>query len=83
MSEGTLVDDARGVRRWPLAGLLGADLIGFHTYAYQRHFLASLLHVDGVETDLDRVWTGSREVRLGTFPMGIDVASFARAAAFR
>ena len=42
-------------RRQILRGLLGADLIGFHTFAYMRHFLASLLHVEGVEADIDRV----------------------------
>ena len=38
-------------RREILHGLLGADLVGFHTFAYLRHFVASLLHVDGVEAD--------------------------------
>ena len=63
-------------RREVLDGLLGADLIGFHTFAYLRHFVASLLHVEGVETDIDRVRVGDREVMLGAFPMGIDAASF-------
>ena len=63
-------------RREILAGLLGADLLGFHTFAYLRHFLASLLHVEGVEVDVDRVVIGDREVRLGVFPMGIDAARF-------
>ena len=64
-------------RREVLDGLLGADLIGFHTYSYLRHFVASLLHVEGVETDIDRVLIGDREVRLGAFPMGIDATGFA------
>jgi trehalose 6-phosphate synthase/phosphatase len=59
-----------------LRGLLGADLIGFHTFAYMRHFLASLLHIDGVEADIDRVRIGKRDVKLGVFPMGIDAAQF-------
>ena len=63
-----------------LAGLLGADLIGFHTFAYMRHFMASLLHVDGVEVDFDRVVVGDREVQLGVFPMGVDAATFERLA---
>ena len=42
-------------RREILSGLLGADLVGFHTFAYLRHFAASLLHVDGVEGDVLRV----------------------------
>jgi trehalose 6-phosphate synthase/phosphatase len=64
-----------------LQGLLGADLLGFHTFAYMRHFVTSLLHVDGVEADIDSVRTGDREVRLGVFPMGIDAARFAELAA--
>jgi trehalose 6-phosphate synthase/phosphatase len=68
-------------RRDILNGLLGADLIGFHTFAYMRHFMTSLLHVDGVEAEIDRVRTGDREVKLGVFPMGVDAAAFADLAA--
>ncbi len=64
-----------------LHGLLGADLLGFHTFSYLRHFVASLLHVEGVETDIDRVRVDEREVHLGVFPMGIDTAGFAARAA--
>jgi trehalose 6-phosphate synthase/phosphatase len=64
-----------------LNGLLGADLVGFHTFAYMRHFVTSLLHVDGIEPDIDRVRTGDREVRLGVFPMGVDAAAFSDLAA--
>ncbi len=63
-------------RREILHGLLGADLIGFHTFGYLRHFMTSLLHVDGVESDVDRVRVGDREVTVGAFPMGVDAASF-------
>ena len=64
-----------------LKGLLGADLVGFHTFAYMRHFVTSLLHVDGIEADIDRVRTGDREVKLGVFPMGVDAAAFSDLAA--
>jgi trehalose 6-phosphate synthase/phosphatase len=57
-------------------GLLGADLIGFHTPAYVRHFASTVLRVRGVEVDVDRVHVGARAVRLGVFPMGIDTAAF-------
>jgi trehalose 6-phosphate synthase/phosphatase len=59
-----------------LEGLLGADLIGFHTAAYMRHFASSALQVLGVGTDLDRLTWAHRPVRLGVFPMGIDAAAF-------
>ncbi|MEZ5418893.1 MAG: bifunctional alpha,alpha-trehalose-phosphate synthase (UDP-forming)/trehalose-phosphatase [Vicinamibacterales bacterium] len=68
-------------RREVLRGLLGADLIGFHTFAYLRHFVSSLLHVEGVEADIDRVKVEGRLARLGVFPMGVDAPAFdARAA---
>jgi trehalose 6-phosphate synthase/phosphatase len=63
-------------RRQILHGLLGADLLGFHTFAYLRHFVASLVHVDGIETDIDRVQVGPRTVRLGVFPMSVDSEAF-------
>lgn len=66
-------------RRQILTGLLGSDLIGFHTFAYLRHFLASLLHVEGVEPDIDRVRLGEHEVHLGVFPMGIETGRFSAA----
>ena len=59
-----------------LHGLLGADLVGFHTFSYMGHLMASLLHVEGVEPDIDRVRVGDRDVHLGVFPMGIDAARF-------
>ena len=64
-------------RREILHGLLGADLLGFHTFSYLRHFVTSLLHVEGVETQVDRVRVDERDVHLGVFPMGIDSARFA------
>ena len=63
-------------RREILHGLLGADLLGFHTFAYLRHFVATLLHVEGLEADIDRVKLVDRELKLGVFPMGIDAVRF-------
>ncbi|HEX3702144.1 MAG TPA: bifunctional alpha,alpha-trehalose-phosphate synthase (UDP-forming)/trehalose-phosphatase [Vicinamibacterales bacterium] len=63
-------------RRDILEGLLGADLIGFHTYSYVQHFAAALSDVSGTEPEDDRVWVDDRPVRLGVFPMGIDATAF-------
>jgi trehalose 6-phosphate synthase/phosphatase len=63
-----------------LEGLLGADLIGFHTPSYLRHFASTLLRVLGIAPEGDRVRIGTREVRLGAFPMGIDAKRFSAAA---
>jgi trehalose 6-phosphate synthase/phosphatase len=64
-----------------LRGLLGADLIGFHTASYRRHFTSSVLRMLGIGAELDTLHAGDRRVRLGVFPMGVDVASFAALAA--
>jgi len=63
-------------RREILLGMLGADLVGFHTHAYQRHFLSSVLRLLGVESKLDAVPHEGRVVRIGAFPISIDTADF-------
>jgi len=68
-------------RRALLAGLLGSDLVGFHTFSYQQHFAASVGELIGGEPDEDGVWLDDRRIRFGVFPMGIDTASFASLAA--
>jgi trehalose 6-phosphate synthase/phosphatase len=64
-----------------LEGVLGADLVGFHTPAYLRHFATSLTDILGHSVEIDRVQLPGREVRLGVFPMGVDARSFAEIAA--
>ncbi|HEX7624852.1 MAG TPA: bifunctional alpha,alpha-trehalose-phosphate synthase (UDP-forming)/trehalose-phosphatase [Anaeromyxobacteraceae bacterium] len=59
-----------------LEGLLGADLLGFHTATYLRHFASAALRLVGAATEVDRASWQGREVRLGVFPMGIDAAAF-------
>jgi trehalose 6-phosphate synthase/phosphatase len=63
-----------------LRGLMGADLVGFHTPAYLRHFAASLTQILGLTVEIDRVQVADREVRLGVFPMGIDAETFGKLA---
>jgi trehalose 6-phosphate synthase/phosphatase len=59
-----------------LEGLLGADIIGFHTFTFMRHFATSLLRILGVEPDVDVVRVEGRPVRFMACPMGIDAAAF-------
>ena len=59
-----------------LEGMLGADLIGFHTYDYERHFLSSVKRIIRKEVQFNRVINGLREVVVNTFPMGIDYDKF-------
>ena len=63
-----------------LEGMLGSDIIGFHTFDYQRHFLSSVKRILKHEVDFNRVNMGSREVVVNTFPMGIDYSKFHDAA---
>ena len=60
--------------------MLGADLIGFHTYDYERHFLSSVKRILRKEVSFNRVNLGTREVVVNTFPMGIDYEKFSNAA---
>jgi trehalose 6-phosphate synthase/phosphatase len=63
-----------------LEGMLGADLIGFHTERYLRHFASALARNLGLEPGPDAVRHGERVVRLGAFPIGIDAAAWERTA---
>jgi trehalose 6-phosphate synthase/phosphatase len=73
------------VRRWLMEGMLGADLVGFHTRRYRGHFTGALRRLFALEMDAatGRVEHDGRAVTLGIFPMGIDAADFAARAATR
>jgi len=62
-----------------LNGLLGADLIGFHTYDYVRHFLSSVSRIIGLEHMLGNISVANRVVKVDAFPMGIDYEKYSRA----
>ena len=64
-----------------LRGMLGADVIGFHTASYLRHFASTGLHILAAPTDIDRMTHEGREVQLGIFPMGVDAKELAVTAA--
>jgi len=55
-----------------LKGLLGADLIGFHTYDYMRHFIDASYRVLGLDCELDEIHIGDRIAHVDAFPMGIN-----------
>jgi trehalose 6-phosphate synthase/phosphatase len=62
-----------------LEGLLGADLVGFHSYDYVRHFLSSVSRIAGLEHMLGQVHVHNRIARVDAFPMGIDYDKYADA----
>ena len=59
-----------------LEGILGADLIGFHTYDYQRHFMSSVRRLLGQETFFNRIRLDDRILKIDAFPKGIDFELF-------
>jgi trehalose 6-phosphate synthase/phosphatase len=63
-----------------LRGILGADLVGFHTQGYVKDFLENC-HDTGLGTvQGSRVMLPDHTVRVGEFPMGIDYEKYATAA---
>ncbi len=55
-----------------LNGLLGADLIGFHTHEYMRHFISAVERVCDLNFDMDIVKLKERIVKVEALPMGIN-----------
>jgi trehalose 6-phosphate synthase/phosphatase len=59
-----------------LEGLLGADLVGFHTYGYMRHFKSSVTRLLGLETEMARIHHQNRYCHTGVYPIGINSQAF-------
>lgn len=59
-----------------LEGLLGADLIGFHTFGYLRHFRSTILRVLGIESEINQITHGNHVTRIGVYPIGINSSKF-------
>jgi trehalose 6-phosphate synthase/phosphatase len=66
-------------RQWQeelLKGMLGADLVGFHTADYAAHFLESVQAVLGVYPENSLIPHKDRLVKVDTFPISIDYKKF-------
>ncbi len=59
-----------------LEGMLGADLIGFHTYDYVRHFLSCVRRLLGYDTIFNQIRIGDRTLETDVFPLGIDYEKY-------
>jgi len=64
-----------------LQGVLAANLIGFHTHDYSRHFQKSCMRILGAKGEYEALVVKrpdgrSFTARLGTFPIGIDPNKF-------
>ena len=59
-------------------GMLGSDLIGFHTAEYARHFLECARDLAGADVDFARseARLEKRVIRVGAFPLGIEGKTF-------
>lgn len=67
-------------RKEILTGMLGADLLGFHTYDYERHFLSSVKRILRLEVHFNEISYLDRLVKVDSFPMGIDYDKYHNAA---
>lgn len=66
-------------RRELVAGMLGADLVGFHTFGYLRHFRSTVLRLLGLESEITRIRSEDGHVTaMGVFPIGINARRFER-----
>jgi len=62
-----------------LKGLLGSDLVGFHTYDYVHHFLQSVRRLIGYDDKPGLITIGDRIVKVNAFPLGIDYEHYSGA----
>ncbi len=65
-----------GYQKAILQGLLGADLIGFHTHDYAQHFLKSVRRSLGYDISLNTVTAEDVYSRADAFPISIDFNKF-------
>src|SRR5690554_4199096 len=61
-------------------GMLGADLLGFHTFDYERHFMSAVRRLLGYDININEINLPQRIVKVDNFPMGIDYDKFHNAA---
>ncbi len=59
-----------------LTGILGADLIGFHTHDYVQHFIQSVKMILQAENNFNTIQYNGRLVKAELFPIGIDYEKF-------
>jgi len=64
------------VREEVLRGVLGADLIGFQTHEYLRHFNSACLRVLGLESEPESIEAPERIIHTGAYPIGINPSEF-------
>ncbi len=63
-------------REMVIQGMLGADMIGFHTHDYVQHFLKCVRRTTGYECRENVIYTPAKPVKADAFPIGIDYDKF-------
>ena len=59
-----------------VTGMLGADLVGFHTHDYTQHFIKTVKRTTGFECRQNVIYTPNKLVKADAFPIGIDYDKF-------
>lgn len=59
-----------------LRGVLGSDLVGFHTHDYAQHFLQSVKMILGVDSNFHNMQYQDRLIKADLFPISIDYKKF-------
>lgn len=67
-------------RKEVLEGVLGANLVGFQSYSYSRHFASCCTRILGFPSDSSGVDAYGSRVEVGVFPIGIDATKVANLA---
>jgi trehalose 6-phosphate synthase/phosphatase len=66
-------------KRAILQGLLGADMVGFHTHDYVQHFIQSCKMILKVENQFTTIHFKGQLIKCELFPIGIDYQKFRNA----
>jgi trehalose 6-phosphate synthase/phosphatase len=66
-------------RRWReeiINGMLGADLVGFHTNDYTQHFIKCVKRTTGFECRQNTIYSQDNIIKADAFPIGINYDKF-------
>jgi trehalose 6-phosphate synthase/phosphatase len=67
-------------RKEILTGVLGANMVGFQTYNYSRHFSSCCTRILGFDAETAGVDSYGAHIAVDVFPIGIDAKSVAKQA---
>lgn len=66
----------KNCRDFLIKSMLGADLIGFHTYEYVQHFLTTVKMIAGIQHKQFSFQYDNRNIKVEAFPISIDFEKF-------